>query len=596
MWLVNVPVLSLTWLLIVAVPVLLLCRNLPQIRISNGKLLKEYTASQARALPEKPAIILSDDLKRLELLQMFTVQSGQASNYLFLDSGSLRWPDYQRFLNLKYPTRWTNCPEQDQIQPFDDLEVRTAVTNAAGNNAIYYLHPSFGYYFEAYYPEPHGMVYKLDPYPTNLVFAPPLTQGLVEENEAFWSKADQDAIKPILTTTCPPQNVQHPGPLQAFMQFAHLPKEANPAALVLAGFYSRALDFWGVLLQRNGSPAPAAAHFYRAQELNPDNVAAQVNLEFNRNLQTGRRLPLQIPKHIEDQFGKYKNWEQILNENGPFDDPSFCYPQALVFARGKNYRQAAHEFERVKTLAPENLGARLWLTQLYILNRLPDLAISEVEQIHTNAELLGLCRTNQTELLTVETAAYLTRNDVSHADAAVRMALDKYPGDEELMAAASQVYLNYNRFSNALVTIDQQLKIDPDNISALVNKGFACLQNGQCVEAIPALTHALSLQTNSYLALFNRAIAYLQCGQLDDSQRDYEALQKVYPTFFKAYFGMGEIAYRKHETNSAIRCYQLYLTNAPPGTEEVKFVTARLAELRNPGSALRQTTPAPAPP
>ena len=56
--------------------------------------------------------------------------------------------------------------------PFGPVDFPLAQTNS-----IYYLHPSFGYYFEFFYPEPHGLVYKLNPYPTNALFAPLPEQG-----------------------------------------------------------------------------------------------------------------------------------------------------------------------------------------------------------------------------------------------------------------------------------------------------------------------------------------------------------------------------------------------------------------------------------
>ena len=37
------------------------------------------------------------------------------------------------------------------------------LSRLAQTNSLYYLHPSFGYYFEFFYPEPHGLVYKLNP-------------------------------------------------------------------------------------------------------------------------------------------------------------------------------------------------------------------------------------------------------------------------------------------------------------------------------------------------------------------------------------------------------------------------------------------------
>ena len=75
--------------------------------------------------------------------------------------------------------------------------------------------------------------------------------------------------------------------------------------------------------------------------MNPDNLVAQVNLECNKNLQAGRKSSVQVSKSIEDEFGKYRNWDQIIGENGPFDEPNFCYEQGRVFVRNNLYRQAA---------------------------------------------------------------------------------------------------------------------------------------------------------------------------------------------------------------------------------------------------------------
>jgi tetratricopeptide (TPR) repeat protein len=583
---VNPVVSAVVWAVLVVTPLALIYRNLPQIRVTNGPLLKTYAASQEQAMVDKKIVALSDDLRRLRLAQAFAAQTGRSQDLLFLETGSLKYPDYQRWLKQRYPDRWQNDPGKDRMQAFDDVEVLSTVAKLGENNAIWYLHHSFGYYFEVSYAEPHGMAYKLMVYPTNSVFPPPPTRELIDENEKFWANADKEVLTPLLTAIAPPP-IRNPGPIEKLMKSAHLTKEPNPNLLPLGPFYSRALDFWGVEMQRTNLLPQAAAHFERAFELNPDNVVAKVNLEFNRNLQAGRKSSAEISKSIEDQFGKYRSWEQVLNDNGPFDEPNFCYPQGQVFVRGRNYRQAAEEFQRVKMLAPDNLQARLWLAQLYMLNRVPERAIAEVQEIHASSDLLNLGQTNQTELLKVEAAAYLSRNDLPNAESAIRTVLRRYPNDEELLAAAAQTYMDYRIYSNALSIIDQQLKLKPDNVNALVNKGFASLQVSACDQAIPALSHALELQTNNSLALYNRAIAYLQCGQLDAAQRDYEALQKAYPTFHKTYYGLGEIAYRRKDTNAAIRSYELYLTNAPPGTEEAKTVSARLSELLHPGSASR---------
>jgi Flp pilus assembly protein TadD len=121
----------------------------------------------------------------------------------------------------------------------------------------------------------------------------------------------------------------------------------------------------------------------------------------------------------------------------------------------------------------------------------------------------------------------------------------------------------------------------PDDPNLLNSKGCAYIQLKQYAAAIPPLDHALALQSSNHVARLNRAIAYLRNDHLDAARQDYEVLQKALPSAYQVYFGLGEIAYRKKERAAAIRYYQLYLTNAPPNTEERKLVNTRLAELKS---------------
>jgi tetratricopeptide (TPR) repeat protein len=250
-----------------------------------------------------------------------------------------------------------------------------------------------------------------------------------------------------------------------------------------------------------------------------------------------------------------------------------------VFVSNNLYRQAAMQFERVIALAPADLLARIWLAQLCVISRLPDKALDLVEEIRAQPNLRGAASTNRTQLLFVEAAAHLAKSDVKGAEATVRATMRQYPGDENLLATASQVYIRYGCYSNALIMMDQQLALSPTNLNTLVNKGYACIQAGAFEQAIPPLTQVLEVQTNNYSALLNRAICYLRAGKLEPAQRDYEILQKIFPTAFQIYYGLAEIAWQKKDTNSAIRNYQLYLANAQTNTAEAKTVSDRLKSL-----------------
>ena len=578
--LINNAITGVIWLLLLLAPGVLVYRNLPQIRTTNGPMLKQYAALMAQPLPPQHVVLLSDDSRRSLLLHAFAAQTGKSGDYMFLDTASLVWPDYHRFLKKKYPRRWESNPPKGITAQAEPLLLVQLISRLAQTNSIYYLHPSFGYYFEFFYPEPHGLVYKLNPYPTNALFSPLPSADLAAANEAFWAKADEQALPRVVAAVGQANTGKEPGIMDRLAEEAHLAKESNKDAAIMAAFYSRALDYWGVEMQKRGQLTKAAAHFERAIELNPDNLVAQVNLECNKNLQAGQRSSVLVSKSIEDEFGKYRNWDQVIGENGPFDEPNFCYEQGRVFVRNNLYRQGAAQFDRVRTLAPENLIARIWLSQLYVVSQMPGEALKLVDQIRAQPSLADPLRTNRTEMLFVEASAHLALNDVRGAETAVQATTRQYPGDADLLATATQVYMKYSRYSNALNTIERELKIAPTNMNALVNKGFSCIQIGAFDQAIPPLTQVLAMDTNNYSALLNRAIAYLRADKLEAAQHDYDLLQKAFPTAFQIYYGLGEIAWRKKDTNAAVRNYQLYLANAQTNTAEAKVVGERLKQLK----------------
>ena len=579
--LINTCVTCALWVVCVMAPAVLIYRNLPQIRVSNGPLFEKYASLVAQGLPAKGAVLLSDDPRRLLVMQSATAQRGKSEDYVFVETTYLAWPNYQFFLKKNYPKCWQVAVPKEPRQPFSQRTVLGILYGLTQTNIVYYLHPSFGYFFEEFCLEPHGLVYMFAPYPTNTIFSPLPTKELITENEAYWTRTDGEVLRPLLAKFTPSIS-----PPIAFMDWLvgklHLKKEPNLTVSLLAAFYSRALDYWGVEMQKSSELTQAATHFERAQDLNPDNVVASINLEFNRNLQTGHRSSVQLAKSVEDEFGRYKGWIQVLNNNGPFDEPNFIYEQGRVFARASCFRQAAAEFERVKVLAPENLVSRLWLGQMYITCRMPDQALRVAEEIHAESGKLGLSRTNGAlGLLYVESSAHLAKGDINGADTAVKVAMRKYPDDGALLAATTQVYIKYGCFSNALAMIDEQLKLTPDDLSVLINKGFVCLQLNAFEQAIVPLTRVLDREPKNYGALINRAIAYLRCKKLNEAQSDYESLQKAFPKAFRVYFGLGDIAYQKKDTKAAIRNYELYLANSPTNNPEAKTVNARLKELKS---------------
>jgi tetratricopeptide (TPR) repeat protein len=601
-------VVGAVWVLAIAAPLLLLVRNLPQLQITNGPLLERYGEVMAASLPVKGSVVLSDDEPRLQLVRLVLAKAGKDRDCLLLDTAALQHPDYHKFLREKYSRLWTANPPwttnaQTGAKRIADLHLINLMVDLARTNTVYYLHPSFGYYFELLYPEPHGATYRLAFRPEDSVSTPALSPELIAENQAFWKTNPPASIQAALQRSTPQSSSSLLDQCTSwFTRKLHLVSETNSTLVALGKIYSLPLNFWGVAYQRTGYRGepiseeistkwldPAAGRFELAHQINPDNVIAQLNLDFNQRIRTNNSVTIQVSKSMQDQFGRYHDWQSVLLANGPFDDPTFCFAQGQVFFQGGNYHQAASEFDRAATLAPNDLPSRVWLASLEVGLGLPDESLKIISDIYARSDVLGVTRANQTNLLNIETSAYLRKNDNQGAMKAVDAAIARYPADRSnLLAVATEVFWKSKQYSNSLVLADRQLDIVPTNTTALYYKGNSYVQLGRFDEAVKTLSQVLELVPNTnqvhYLALLVRAQAYVGLDKLQEAKGDYEVLQKAFPTQAGIYFGLGEVSYREKDTNAAIRHYQLYLSNASTNlVEERKQVTARLTELKRGG-------------
>jgi tetratricopeptide (TPR) repeat protein len=585
---VKLPVIGGVWLLSILTVAGLIYKNVPQIHATNDNTFQRYASFMVENLPRSGGFLLcdSDDPSRDNPIRLFLARAelerdGRAKDFVPLDTWSLQFPAYQRFLHKQFPDKWPELVSAEQTRTLNPLGLIGVLAKLAQTNELYYLHPSFGYYFEQFYLEPHGLVYKMKTLPNDTLLPPHPDKNQIAENEAFWSRAEKTAFAPVVQALKPPD----PNAPQTFVEnlFArlHIAPEPNQNALIAGTFYSRGLDFWGVQLQRSGELEKAAAQFSTATNLNPDNVVAQINLQFNQNLRAGRRLSVDLSTVTADQFGKYRTWNEVLLANGPFDEPSFCFEDGIVLARDNEYlRQAVAPFERVRELVPDNLPARFWLGQLYEISHLPDRALDALRDPMEQPEKFSLDENNSTQLNILAATAYFQKNDVERGTRLIELEISRHPTNDDMLTTAAQIYLARGLPANALAVIDRKLRLSPDDVSWLYNKGCVSIQLQKYDDAIAALSRVIAVQTNNYDALFKRAGAYLQLGKLDEARADYTDLQQSFTNSPQAAYGLAEIAWRRHETNDAIVNYEIYIANAPTNTTEAKTVSQRLRELK----------------
>ena len=212
--------------------------------------------------------------------------------------------------------------------------------------------------------------------------------------------------------------------------------------------------------------------------------------------------------------------------------------------------------------------------------RLPERALEVLRDPLAHPEQLSLVETNETQLHVLAAAAYFQQTNFTRGSELLETEIARHPADNELLASATQAYLMRGLFANALGVIDRRLRLVPDDPAWLYTKGYVSIQLKNYETAITVLSRVLAMQTNNNDALFNRAIANLDSEHLDAARADYLRLQRSYSNSFQVAYGLGEIAWRQHDTNEAVRNYAIYLANANTNSGEAKTVLERLRELK----------------
>jgi tetratricopeptide (TPR) repeat protein len=567
----------------------LVMKNAPVIRAGGARYLEEYARLAAGSLPPEGAVVLSDDPDRLAILQAAIAREGKSGRYLPVVTRALPLATYRAWLRRKYPGRWLEPTAEVKLNagrpaasvtnaPLDDFGVMRLLSRLAQSNHVYCVQAGVPLVLEQFYLQPHGLLHEMKFYSTNSLSGGLLGPMELAENEAFWKHAIETGVQPLLQLVAEPQ-IARPNFEKRLMKWGRLQTPPPAQAKVLARWYSGALNRWGVTLQRNGRPSDAAPCFALAQELNTDNLQARVNLQCNSNLLAGQKMTVARDRSFQEQFNGYLARIQALAENGPFDEPSYCFQLGLHLAQEKMLRQAGQQFERVKALAPGDSPARLMLGEVFCLGGWPDQALQIAAEMRAAPDLQPLGTTNEVWVALLEARAWFAKTNRLKAEGIVNSLLASHPDDAGLLERAESLLARYGSFSNALQIADRQLQSTPNDPTALINKGQLLLLTGDFSNSIPPLTRSLAV-TNTGVARLQRANAYRQSGRLDAAEADYQEVLRAFPTAYRTYYWLGEIAWEKKDTNAAIRYYQHYLSNAVGRTEEFRIAAARLKSLQ----------------
>jgi tetratricopeptide (TPR) repeat protein len=556
----NYSVVGVTALSLLAMPALLVYKNLPRIKAMNSPALQQFSARLAQSLPNEEVVMLSDQPWQLWLVAAWQAKQNSPLKHLPLHTQGLTSRLYHQYLAAHYPNLWKPLelsPNGQPVpEPVNPLLLIGRLASLAENKRIFYLHPSFGYYFEVFQPRPHGLAMELVRAGREEVTFVRLGTNEIQQGLNFWANLEPDLAL-----------------------LGQLDKEKMAEGTVVSGLISQSLNQWAVYLQRSGRWPEAATAFKKALALNPDNLSAQINLAFNQRQQKQPVATNDLAKAVK-MLGYYSSWEQILGSYHPFDDPDYLLPLGQLFADQGLNRQALQNLHRAREFRPNDIQVEALLGQTYLQAGKLEQVFAMVESVRKNRTPEWQNLTNQLEWVRLEAMAYYARTNPAAAEAVLQKAMADNPSHPLPLAMAVNVYLTRGLATNALAAIERQLRLEPANLSAQLNQGIVLMQLKRYLDAVTPLTKVLEKEPKLLSARMNRAIAYLQAGKLDEAGRDYEAMRQTHPNYFAVYYGLGEIAFRKQKKNAAIENYESYLKHAPKGTQERAAIEERLKQLK----------------
>jgi tetratricopeptide (TPR) repeat protein len=552
----------------------LAARNtLPILRL-NFHPLQRFGELAVESLPAGRGVMLSDHPQKLAVFQAALSQSRIRQDWLAVDTQALPTVEYRAGLERRQPMGWLTDASRHKLTP---LEMRQLLERIGRTNRLFYLHPSYGYFFEPFYLEPVGAIYEMKWRGKNPLELPPLPNARTETNEIFWSGAWQKELAPLAAAANRPQTSWW-----KIIQWTGLTPAPLRQERLLADWFSLALDGWAVALQRQGRWSEARLRFEETLQLNPNNFSARISLACNTNHESGRMLGLGDVNKVAGELGNSLGLSLVMNNCGPFDEPLFCYLLGCAFVQVEQPLQAAEQFERVRALAPSAPAPQIILAELYTRLRRADLARPLINQLRAEAKNLPANSSAGLELDLLEASSWLSQTNFANARNVFQSVLRQHPDDAQILDRVVGAYLAFGDFTNALQLISAHLSKSPDDVLGLNLQAVILIQSGNAAAAIPVLDHILAL-TNLPAARLNRASARLASQDFAAAESDYLELEKAGAETGPVYYGLAAIAEHRHATNQAANYLRLCLSNAPSGSPLWRAANGRLRTLE-PGS------------
>ena len=620
-------------------------RNVGTILANNkNDVTGTYAKWLADSLPTGKAILFTDNdmSPQSQLLQAELARSKSRKQAMLIQTHRLASPDYQVRLAKRSNSHWPEPPpEVLDAKRIDDLQILNMLYNVSNKTSIYYLHPSFGYYFEQFYLKPEKGIFRLLPYPSGAesLEKPALTKDQVHANSTFAGIIEKkfDAIAE---------------------ESKQLRENQFLDSLIIMGWLSRNLNQRGVDLIRNNQSEAAEKLFLAACKTSrgspKGNVVAQANLR-QVNPESDYEFDEELDRLIgNDELLAISRIDSTLKTYGPFDLTQACFQLGQNFARKTQIRQAYHELTRAAELAKTLPDPVFFIAEMFVSYELPDKAKLFIERLAKMNEANPFTPDQQIKLIRLEAGLLLAASGPDAAEKYLAERLKPHMKSISGLHTMLAFHLDHDQNAKALGLLDTWLKDNPNDLNTLTDKGQLLSKLKQYDKAIEVYQSALKLANSQeesnltsmiaatytekgdfnsalkhiddainrtdadnfkfqkatiYMAmslhgkavtildillddnsnheevLLNRAESHMALKQYDLAKEDFSTLQSFAPNDPRSYYRLAQIAEAQNQNTEEFDNYTLflkYVDRESVPAEELKRIETRMKQL--PGS------------
>jgi len=133
-------------------------RSAPAILHLNLHPLQSFGELAAGSLPPGSGVMLSDQPQKLVVFQAAQAHHRNRLDWQSVDTHALPTVEYRAWLERHHPAGWLTDANRHELAPWETVQLLEQISRT---NRLFYLHTSYGRYFERFYLEPAGAIYEI---------------------------------------------------------------------------------------------------------------------------------------------------------------------------------------------------------------------------------------------------------------------------------------------------------------------------------------------------------------------------------------------------------------------------------------------------